>query len=252
MVTPYDFNEAVQHRAEYVDERLREGSPVVGLKYRDGMLLLSTKRTQRKVFEIYDRLMMSAIGNQADMEAIRIAALDFAHQEGFSRSPDDVTVNRIVGFALSPALKKAFGDSWNAPLVYRGVFAELGRSRDMDRFAALNYDGEFAFTEDFAVAAGTHYAEEAMVERLRDAGTDLPLEEALRVAMEAWSLGHQGAAQPAGSREDEAEEEEAVPPMDYLKRELETSSLEAGVLDRTLRRESKFRLLKAEEMPVGG
>lgn len=253
MISPYDFNEAVQHRAEYVEERLREGSPVVGLRYQDGLLLLSTRRTQRKVFEIYDRLMMSAIGNQADVEAIRIAALDFAHQEGFARSPDDVTVNRLVGFALSPALKRAFGDSWNAPLVYRGVFAEMGRTPKGDRFAALNYDGEFAYTEDHAVAAGSHDAEEAMAERLRAAGPELPLADALRAAAEAWAIGHRAAAQPDGLRQDadDAEAEEDVAPVgEYLARQLEEMTLEAGVLERSARRDSKFRLLRPEELPA--
>jgi len=250
MVSPYDFNEAVQHRAEYVDERLREGSPVVGLKYAGGLLLLSTRRTQRKAFEIYDRLMMSAIGAQADVEAIRIAALDFAHQEGFARSPDDVTLNRIIGFALSPALKKAFGDTWSAPLVYRGVFAELGRKPDLDRFGMLNYDGEFAYTEEYAVAAGTRYAEEMMVEQLKDAGADLSLEDAVRAALDAWTLGHHHAATPAIKRDDDDEsgEEQDLDPAAYLKSHLETAAVEAAILDRAAPREAKFRLLADDEL----
>lgn len=250
MVSPYDFNEAVQHRAEYVDERLREGSPVVGLKYDGGLLLLSTRRTQRKTFEVYDRLMMSAIGAQADVEAIRIAALDFAHQEGFARSPDDVTLNRIVGFALSPALKKAFGDTWSSPLVFRGVFAELGKKPEQDRFGTLNYDGEFAYTEDFAVAAGTHYAEEMMVEQLKDAGTGLSLQDAVRTALDAWTLGHHHAAAPAASKrdDDDEQEEESLEPAAYLKKQLETMTVEAAILDRSTARESKFRLLTEDDL----
>ena len=31
MYTPYDYNEALGHRRDSIDERLREGSPVVGL-----------------------------------------------------------------------------------------------------------------------------------------------------------------------------------------------------------------------------
>ena len=247
MVTPYDFNEAVQQRSEFVEERLRAGNPVVGLRYRDGLLLLSARRTQRKVFEIYDRLMMSALGNQADIEAIRIAALDFSHQEGFARSPDDVTVNRIVGFALSPGLKKAFGDSWNAPLVFRGVFAEMGIRAEHDRFATLNFDGEFAFFDDFAVAAGTGAAEEAMLERLRLAGPGLSLTQGIAVAAEAWAVGHLRASQPDGA----ADDEEASAKADvnaYLEKQLSTMTLEAGILVRTVSTEGKFRLLSPDEL----
>jgi proteasome alpha subunit len=249
MVSPYDFNEAVQHRAEYVDERLREGSPVVGLRYQDGLLLLSARRTQRKTFEIYDRLMMSAIGAQADVEAIRIAALDFAHQEGFSRSPDDVTLNRIVGFALSPALKKAFGDSWSSPLVFRGIFAELGKKPEQDRFAMLNYDGEFAYTETYAVAAGTRFAEEMMADHLKDAGAAATLQDAIRTSLDAWSLGHHHAALPATRRDDDEEAAETeLDPAAYLKAQLENMTIEAAILDRAASRDAKFRLLSEDEL----
>jgi proteasome alpha subunit len=247
MVTPYDFNEAVQQRSEFVEERLRAGSPVVGLRYRDGLLLLSARRTQRKVFEIYDRLMMSALGNQADIEAIRISALDFSHQEGFARSPDDVTVNRIVGFALSPGLKKAFGDSWNSPLAFRGVFAEMGVTPENDRFATLNYDGDFAFFDDFAVGAGTGAAEEAMLERLRQAGPGLSLAEAVEVAIDTWAIGHLHATQPDVPVD--AEDVAAKPDVKaYLEEQLATMTLETGVLDRTLPLEGKFRLLTPDEL----
>jgi proteasome alpha subunit len=247
MVTPYDFNESVQQRAEYAEERLRAGSPVVGLKYRDGLLLLSARRTQRKVFEIYDRLMMSGMGNQADVEAIRIAALDFSHQEGFARSPDDVTVNRIVGFALSPGLKKAFGDSWNAPMAFRGVFAEMGVTPEHDSFATLNYDGDFSFFSAFAVAGGTSEAEGAMRDHLREVGVELDLMAAVSAAKDAWALGRMRAQQPDNIRNEEEPDE--VPDLAAsLDDQLATMTLEAAVLDRTSLQESKFRLLGPDEL----
>src|SRR5437660_1497144 len=106
MYSPFDFNEASRHREDYVEDKLREGSPIVGISYDAGLLILTVRKTQRKVFEIFDRLIYSAIGKQADVEAIRLGAINFAHQEGFDRSPDDVTVQRIVGFQLSPPLKR--------------------------------------------------------------------------------------------------------------------------------------------------
>ena len=81
MLTPYDFQENLQQRAQYIRNRLRAGSPVIGISYDNGVLLLALKRRGRKVYEVYDRLMFSAIGNQADVENLRLAAIDFAHQE---------------------------------------------------------------------------------------------------------------------------------------------------------------------------
>src|SRR4028118_850933 len=127
MYSPYDFNQSIAHRSEYVEERLKGGAPVIGISYDRGVLLFTVKRTQRKIFEIYDQLIYSALGNQADVEAVRLAAIDFAHQEGFVRSPDDVSIQRLVGFAVSPAIKRSFGDPMSTPHVLRALFAEVGK-----------------------------------------------------------------------------------------------------------------------------
>src|SRR5436190_8565259 len=169
MFTPYDYNEAIGHRKDAIEERLREGSPVVGLAYEAGLLLLTVRRSQRKVYEIYDRQMFSAIGMQSDIENIRLAVIQQAHQEGFERSPDDVSLQRLVGFYLSPALKKAFGDQWSGvPFVIRALFGEVARGRSGDIFYTLNYDGEFRQSSGAAVIAGTQAAEDRMLERIGD------------------------------------------------------------------------------------
>jgi hypothetical protein len=114
----------------------------------------------------------------------------------------------------------------------------------------LNYDGEFAYTEEYAVAAGTHYAEEMMVEQLKDAGKDLSLPDAIRTALDAWTLGHHHAAAPATKRDDEdaADEEQDLDPAAYLKSQLENMTVEAAILDRATSREAKFRLLTEDEL----
>jgi proteasome alpha subunit len=196
MLTPYDFQENLQQRAQYIRNRLQAGSPVIGISYDNGIMLLTTRRRGRKVFEIYDRLMLSAIGNQADVETLRVAAIDFAHQEGFVRSPDDVTVQRVVGFALSPALKKAFGDPLTTPFVVRALFAELHDAPERDLFYILNYDGEFNPAERFAVIAGTTGAEDLATRYLRDALPNTPtLEKALSLALVAWGIAREAALQ---------------------------------------------------------
>ena len=48
-LTPYDWNQSIQTRSEYIEERLRDGSPVVGLSTPDGVLMVSIHRAQRKV-----------------------------------------------------------------------------------------------------------------------------------------------------------------------------------------------------------
>jgi len=244
MYSPYDFNQSIAHRAEYVEERLKGGAPVVGISYDRGVLLFTVKRTQRKIFEIYDQLIYSALGNQADVEAVRLAAIDFAHQEGFVRSPDDVSIQRLVGFAVSPAIKRSFGDPMSTPHVLRALFAEVGRRPEQDSYFVLNYDGEFSTYSRTAAVAGSTAAEDAMREAL-DAITEVPdLAGALTHAAAAWRLG--SSARPFLTDDDDegASDEE----LDPLHEALRDGHLEAGILERDTPRESKFRLLRADEL----
>lgn len=255
MYTPFDINEAVAHRKDFVEEGLRSGSPVVGLRYEGGLLLLTVRRTQRKIYEIYDRQMFSAIGRQSDIENVRLAAIQNTHQEGFERSPDDVSLQRLVGFALSPAIKKAFGDQMYVPVVVRALFAELGRTPAQDNFFALNYDGEYRQVSDTAVIAGTQNAEDRMLERLGEPASTLQKDEALRLALSAWTLGAREAMRRTiRGKEDEdefnplREIDEADADRVFLHDELKTGVVEVGVLERRTNREARFRLLPDTEI----
>lgn len=243
MLTPYDFQENLQQRAQYIRNRLRAGSPVIGISYDNGVLLLALKRRGRKVYEVYDRLMFSAIGNQADVENLRLAAIDFAHQEGFVRSPDDVTIQRVVGFALSPALKKAFGDPLTTPFVARALFAELHEAPDRDQFYTLNYDGEFLPFERFAAIGGTQAAEEQAMRYLEAHLTRLPtLESALPIALTAWGIAYEAAQQ----EDTDAIAEDAA--RNRLREMLGEAQVEVGILERQTLRENRFRLLSHEQL----
>ncbi|MDW8106070.1 MAG: hypothetical protein RMK45_01180 [Armatimonadota bacterium] len=243
MLTPYDFQENLQQRAQYIRNRLRAGSPVIGISYDNGVMLLSFKRRGRKVFEVYDRLMFSAIGNQADVENLRVAAIDFSHQEGFIRSPDDVTIQRVVGFALSPALKRAFGDPLTAPFVVRALFAELHDTPERDLFYTLNYDGEFLPFERFAVIAGTTNAEEQASRYLEANLQGVPtFETSVPLALVAWGIAYEAAQQ----EEADSISEEAA--RRRLREMLSEGQLEVGILERYTLRENRFRLLPQEQL----
>lgn len=247
--TPYDWNQSIQTRMEYIEERLRDGSPVAGLSIPEGVLLLSVHRTQRKIYEIYDRLVFGGIGNQSDLETMRNAAIDFAHREGFQRSPDDVTAHRLVGSVLSPALKKAFGDPFTAPFVFRGLFAELGDRPEQDMFYALGFDGEFKNENRYSVVAGSLEAENRMIDLLHrevDRAGDLP--SALRLALEAWGTGKVHARRGGFGARAEEEETDLPSVEQVLREEIAEGLVEAGLLERNTPRESKFRLLRAEEL----
>jgi proteasome alpha subunit len=244
MYSPYDWNQAIQHRSEYIDQRLRDGSPVIAISLAEGQLLFTIRRSQRKIYDIYDRLMYGAIGSQSDVETIRLTAIDVAHQEGYARSPDDVTAQRIVGLRISPAVRRAFGDQFATPVVVRAIFAELGDRQEDDQFFMLNYDGEYTVSNQYAVVAGTRAAEERTVELLdRAYGVVSSFPQAIRLAAESWGTGLQSVRH--------LDEEEGVPGSDLttvMRDEIQHGTVEIGFLERMTSRENRFRLLRPDEI----
>ncbi len=105
---PYRWVEAIANRREYIEAQLAPGSPIAALGYRDGILFLTMSQTRQKIFEIYDRIAMGAIGHPGDIERLRMAAIESASTEGFTRSATDVSLRRLVHYSLSPVMKAAF------------------------------------------------------------------------------------------------------------------------------------------------
>jgi proteasome alpha subunit len=248
--SPYEWNESVRQRSEFIEERLREGAPVVGVSYDNGVVFLTIRKTQRKIYEIYDRLIFSAIGNQSDIEVIRTGAIDVAHREGFSRSPDDVSIQRIVGFAVSPSIKKVYADAFAAPVAIRALFAELGRTPEADQYFVIGYDGEFSKSALRAAIAGTPEDEQRMLEELdkRILTENAPtFDLAIEAALTAWAVGRQYPHEHAGRFE--ASGEAQTPPEEFLREAFALGGeLEVAVLERDTKRESRFRMLKTDEL----
>lgn len=108
---------------------------------------------------------MAAIGQQSDVENLRVAALDFAHREGYTRSEQDVTIQRVVT-ALSAPIKKAFGDFSTAPLVVRALFAEVGPKPESDVFTVIDFDGDYGNSVGYAVLVGLAQQYQPAVEKV--------------------------------------------------------------------------------------
>ena len=105
---PYKWVEAVGNRRTYLDEQFREGTPVVGVAYEHGILLMTMSKGTPKLYEIYDLLALGGMGHPADLEKLRFNLLEMAHVEGFNRSASDVTGSRLVKYGIAPVIKQAF------------------------------------------------------------------------------------------------------------------------------------------------
>lgn len=187
MVTPFDWQEGMGHRQQYVRGRLESASPVFMVSLPEGILGFAMRRQARKIYEIYDRLMLGASGQQSDIESIRTAAIDFAHQEGFNRSEDDVTIARVVG-AISTPLKRAFSDFNTAPFVIQGVFAEVGDKPAEDSFYFLDFDGDFSVHRNKGYVLPDEAARTRIADRLAGFDHTMDVKHALVELKQMWAL----------------------------------------------------------------
>ena len=87
---------------------------------------------------------MGAIGHPGDIERLRMAAIELASTEGFTRSAADVSLRRLAFYSLSPVLKSAFEQVYGAPYLARMIFAEVGPKPADDLFLRVEYDGAIA------------------------------------------------------------------------------------------------------------
>ncbi|HVR36168.1 MAG TPA: 20S proteasome subunit A/B [Methylomirabilota bacterium] len=142
---PYRWLEAIGNRREYIREQLKGGTPVFALSRPEGVFLVGVGHGQSKVFEIYDRHAFAALGHPVDIEKVRQAAIEAAHMEGFNRSPGDVTLRRLVNFALSPTLKNSFEQIFSPPLMVESIFAEVGETRKEDLLVRVHFDGHHRY-----------------------------------------------------------------------------------------------------------
>jgi proteasome alpha subunit len=238
---PYRWIEAVRNRREYLEDQLASGSALVALPYREGILMATFGSGSSKIFEVYDRIAFGGLGHPTDLEKIRTFVLEFAHLEGFNRSPADVNLQRLIKFGVAPLMKQAFEEILRAPFILRPLFAELTHSFSAPIFFTLDYDGLFEESNQFGVAAPSDRTGKRMEQFLRSGLASGPpdLQSALQLAMRAWALSLPGSAPDS--------EDQGLPGperLDQLLRELSgLRKPEVALLDRALPGASKYRSL---------
>jgi len=249
---PYRWVEAIANRREYIEAQLAPGSPIAALGYRDGILFLTVGQTRQKIFEIYDRIAMGAIGHPGDIERLRMAAIELASTEGFTRSATDVSLRRLVHYSLSPVMKTAFEQVYGAPYLTRMLFAEVGDRPEEDLFLRVEYDGEIAANgatyaqarRDFAVLSGTQQSRELMEAFLASQhAPNAELETTFNSALDAWSIGHMRL-----QSSDAKEPPERAAVMKHRQEQLAVAGIEAALLDRDEQRAIRYRSLSDKEL----
>ena len=152
---PYRWLEAIGNRREYIRDQLKGGTPVFAVSRPEGIFLFGIGQGMSKVFEIYDRHAFAALGHPVDIEKVRQSAIEAAHLEGFNRSTKDVTLRRLIGFALSPSLKNSFEQIFSPPLMVEAIFAEVGETQPEDILCRVHYDGNHHWETSGVLVAHT-------------------------------------------------------------------------------------------------
>lgn len=249
---PYRWVEAIANRREYIEAQLAPGSPIAALGYRDGVLFVTVGQTRQKIFEIYDRIAMGAIGHPGDIERLRMAAIELASTEGFTRSATDVSLRRLVHYSLSPVMKNAFEQVYGAPYLARMLFAEVGERPEEDLLLRVEYDGEIATNgatyaqarQNFAALSGTQQSRELMEAFLAtEHAPDADLKTALNSALDAWSIGHMTL-----QISDAKEPPERAAVTNHRKEQLASAGIEAALLERDGSRAIRYRSLPDKEL----
>lgn len=249
---PYRWVEAIANRREYVEAQLAPGNPIAALGYRDGILFLTVAQTRQKIFEIYDRIVMGAIGHPGDIERLRVAAIELASTEGFTRSATDVSLRRLVHYSLSPVMKSAFEQVYGPPYLARMLFAEVGERPEEDLFLRVEYDGEIAANgatyaqarQDFAALSGTQQSREQMEAFLATQHVqDANLETVFNSALDAWSIGHMTL-----QTDDAKEPPERAAVRKHRQEQLGSAGIEAALLERDASRAIRYRSLSDKEL----
>ncbi|MBA3883081.1 MAG: hypothetical protein H0X73_10300 [Chthoniobacterales bacterium] len=249
---PYRWVEAVANRREYIETQLAPGSAIAAVSCAEGILLAAVGRTRQKLFEIYDRIAMGAIGHPGDIERLRMAAIELASTEGFTRSAADVSLRRLAYYSLSPVLKGAFEQVYGAPYLARLLFAEVGNTAEEDLFLRVEYDGAIATNggvlgtarQAFGALSGTHASTELMetfLQREHDRRSTLP--RAVDVAVNAWTIGSLALGE-AGIRE--LPDKAAI--ADHRRKQLAGNVIEAVLLERDAKLSVRYRSLTDEEL----
>jgi proteasome alpha subunit len=227
MMTPYDWQEGISHRAQYVESRLAAGVPVVAVSLDAGLLAVTYRRQSRKIYEVYDRLMFAGLGLQSDVEALRVAAIDFSHQEGFQRSEQDVTIQRVVA-AVSEPVKRAFADFGSPPVVAKTLFMQVGEAPTLDRYYLVDYHGDFNRDRGGCFIAGSSQSAEVIEKGLAEMSLErMDVQEAVN-QLDALILR---SLDPEGTAGEKA---------------AEGLTLEAGIMERNSHSQRVFTLLHGD------
>jgi proteasome alpha subunit len=210
----------MKDRSDYARKGIARGKSVVGIEYSDGLLFIAENPSAslHKISEIYDRIAFAGVGKYSEFEDLRIAGVRLADVRGYSYDRQDVKAKDVAN-AYSQALSTIFTQQMK-PYEVEVLVGEVAGDHGRNELYHVLFDGSVN-DEHGCVAIGGH-AEELGAALKEAFGEGWDLRTAVREAVKAIS-GAEG-------------------------RQIEPSSVEAGILDRSRQQRRKFRRLEDGEI----
>ena len=213
----------IKDKADYARKGIGRGRSVVVVQYRDGIAFVAENhsRALHKISEIYDRIAFAAVGKYNEFENLRVAGVRLADTRGYAYDRKDVT-GRGLANAYAQTLGTIFTEN-PKPFEVEIVVAEVGDAPADDQMYRLTFDGSVADEHGFVAMGGS--ADRITTRLEQSYAPDLPLDQALAVAIEALGSDNE----------------------DGAVRTFSADQLEVAVLDRT-RERRLFRRLVGERL----
>jgi proteasome alpha subunit len=208
----------MQDKADYARKGIARGKSIIAMEYADGVVFLAENpsATLHKVSEIYDRIGFAGVGKYNEYENLRIMGIRQADLKGYAYSREDVTARSLANL-YSQILGQIFTEAMK-PFEVEILLAEVHHDGGDVQLYHVMYDGTMTDEQGFVALGGQA---DALSTLLRERYSEnLALDAALRLCAEALQTAS--------------------------KREIPSSQLEVGILDRTLGRRKFRRLATAE------
>jgi proteasome alpha subunit len=222
----------IEIKRNIVEEALTQSNPILAMEYKNGILLIAENPSYslHKVSEVFDLIAFAGTGVYNDYERLRKAGVQTADLRGFSYSREDVKAKSIAS-NYSDILGEIFTRS-NMPMEVEILLAELGEVPEDNRFFYVTFSGGlieerfFSVIGDVYLDAGSKKIQKNLLRKFlleKNLDGTLNLEESFKLGLSALNSLRSGS-------------------------DINPTSIEAAVLDRTIERERKFRRLTSEEI----
>ncbi len=175
----------MRDKADFARKGIARGRSVVVVQYEGGIAFVAENpsRALHKISELYDRIGFAAVGKYNEFESLRVAGVRLADLRGYSYDRTDVT-GRSLANAYAQTLGTIFTETAK-PYEVELIVAEVGPASSDDQIYRLMFDGSVSDEQGHVAMGGSAEAiNAALAQGWR---TDMPREEAIRLAVDVLS-----------------------------------------------------------------